>query len=168
MWDDNGDNNYNITTTAPLGTICVFNDDYEYKHFESICFTNGTNTYYKYVCLPILNGVEQTEIIIWKDEEGNTIPEPSDVLTLCSDIEICEPVIEDFLGNNAPDIQFDSIQVIIPKCCEIVITTSAGTITIPAQESKFVFNKSFDCLITGYQINGNCVDKVYTILTKSK
>lgn len=80
---------------------------------------------------------------------------------------LCDPKVETFQGSNATLTQFNEICVMIPKCCEIAITTNAGIIVIPAQPGSYSFNKKFDCFLTSYSISGDCVDKVTTILTKS-
>lgn len=56
----------------------------------------------------------------------------------CCDIKITEGVPSAVLGN-----EFTDIMVNKPECCEVVLQTSAGNITL--KKSLYLYNKEFKC-----------------------
>lgn len=84
----------------------------------------------------------------------------------CNNIT-CQAMQESFTGDNATLALFNSIMMIIPKCCEITLTTSAGTIVLPAQQENWVYSYCFECPVSDFSIEGDCVDDVHVILSKN-
>ena len=152
------------TTVAPLGAPCVGSIDFEFKFFETEkCLPDGTKVK-EVLCISYKDGIEVSTSTFWIVDGVKITTEPLDII----ECEVCDPQTESFLGDNATLTQFNNITVIIPKCCEATITTSAGTIIIPSIGGAKVMTEHFDCFVSDYQITSTCVDEITTILTKTK
>ena len=122
------------------------------------------------------DGVLESVTPFWTDITGTVVPDPTigvDPLLIKKGVcEICNPAIESFYGDNATLAGYNKFTVDIPKCCSVIVTTSAGVITLPAKPTNWVFCENFDCDLTSYSVEineGDCeVDNVFTILTKTK
>lgn len=152
-------------TGAPCGPQCQ--QDFEFKTLGPICFTDeNNNTVQQFICKTFINGVEESTTNIWVLADGTTTDTLPTGLTSC--VEECDPAVESFLGDNATLVNFNSMELFIPKCCEVTVNTSAGSFTLPAQSQKWFYCKEFGCNITEYEIVADCTDDITTILTRTK
>ena len=142
-----------VSVTSTLTTIpCDSGIDVEVDYLCNIV----TGFYDEIVKVFDINGVE-----VSTTTNTTTIP--------C--VVPCTPAMESFQGDNATLTSYNKINLFMPKCCEVTITTDAGTITFPAQDCAWTWCDSFDCELTSYTVsasNPDCLDKITTILTKSK
>lgn len=158
------DNTAQVTTVRPSGSVCSAPEDIEFKFFETEkCLADGSKIK-EVLCQIYEDKTLDTESTFWIVNGSSTNINPGVV----DCIEPCNPLVESFQGNNPTLSEFNNITAIVPSCCEVTITTSAGTITIPAQNSRFTFNQSYDCLVSNYMLSGDCIDDITTILQKSK
>ena len=118
------------------------------------------------------NGVFLSVESFWQDRNGIVVLDPTAGATLVSKgaCKICNPAWESFTGSNATLAGWNKLSLFVPKCCAVQITTSAGTIQLPAQPSAWNFCEVFECLVTGFELtstNGCDINEITTILTKS-
>ena len=174
------DSNLQVTTVAPLGVPCTANcglNDYEFKFFEKeICIERtripvGESSIIQVtevLCILFVNGIEESTSTFWVQDGVKLDTIPSGNIIDCVNELPCVPAQESFLGNNATLTEFNQFTVFIPKCCAVTISTSAGNITLPAQETSWVYADKFECNLTNYSIVSSCVDIITTVLTKTK
>ena len=161
------DANLNSSNTIPTGQPCAVNcvaDDYEFKFFEEIkCTTNGEVK--EVLCILYVNGIETSTETFWIVDGLKTNTQP-----VIIDCEVpCEPAVESFFGNTSTLSEYDTIEVFVPKCCEVTLITSAGSLILPAKNTSYYYSKSFNCFLTSYNITSTCdVNTIQTILTKTK
>lgn len=80
----------------------------------------------------------------------------------------CVPYLASSIGDPAPFFEpFDTFSVVKPRCCEIVISTSAGSVVIPEGVESFT-SPSFPCTISDLSVEGDCVDEVYIVVSREK
>lgn len=79
----------------------------------------------------------------------------------------CDPQIVSFSGNTTETIEYNEMTLFIPKCCGVKITTSVGEIILPPQQTNWSFCQKFDCTLTEYNLEGDCVDDIHSILMKT-
>ena len=76
----------------------------------------------------------------------------------------CVPYIGDSYGEASPTFSpFTSFTIIKPACCDLIVTTSAGTFTLRKGETNFT-SSIFACELTSISIAGDCVDKTHIIV----
>lgn len=161
------DSTLTITNTPPTGQPCsvaCVQEDVEFKYIEKEkCLPDGSKIV-EVLCIPYLGLEQQTPSTFWVVNGVKTDTNPGAI----DCVEECNPLIESFTGNNSTLDSFNSIEVFIPKCCNVTITTTAGTFTLPSQQSTWVYTKQFDCNVGSYNIESNCINEITTILTKTK
>jgi hypothetical protein len=159
------DANLQPTTSPPSGrpceTVCV--TDYE---IVENCYQDTAGNRYKQLLIITLSSGVKSVRTCWLSSDGILSDTEPAGLSPC--VEVCDPAVESFLGNNATLALFNEFSVFVPSCCELTITTSAGEIVLPAQQAPFMFCQKFECFISDYVLSGDCVDEVRTILTKTK
>ena len=102
------------------------------------------------------------------DVDGNTVTtvlQEQDLGTTC--VKVCEPAISEVFGETTTPTEFTAIAVNNPKCCDVLVTTSAGTFTVTKNECGL--SEHFDCVVTleSIAVTGDCDPAtVHTILTK--
>jgi hypothetical protein len=154
---------------APSGSPCGPKCALDYEIVENCYEDPATCEKYKQlITFTFKGGMKEETSVCWILPDGSiSTTEPTGIRP-CTDDCNCDPQVESFQGNAATLTTFNEIDLFVPKCCEITVTTSAGTFTIPSQPSPFNFCKKFDCLVSGYSIAGDCISDVYTLLTKTK
>lgn len=157
------DNTGASTTTRPVGEPCGDPIDYEFKFFQTEKCLNDSKVL-EVLCILYENGAEVSTETFWIVDGVKVTTDPG--VTDC--VIPCEPLIESFLGSNATLAEYNSFEIFIPKCCEVTVTTSAGTFILPAQSLPWVYSKQFECILTEYTIAGDCIDTVTTVLSKTK
>lgn len=151
------------TSTRPDGGICPPEIDYEFKIIETDkCLPSGEHVK-EVLCITFENGVEVNSSMYWLVGGARVLTNPG-----AGECVNCDPKIESFDGDAATLTDFNEVTLFIPSCCEVVLTTSAGVISLPKQKTGWVYNQKFDCLLQNYSISSDCVDEIKTILTKSK
>ena len=159
----------NDVTGTVTPTVCqdvTFDTEKEFYCVDGVDYTRNDCT--KKDKAGVVISVES----YWQDITGAIVEAPTGGVITKGACEICNPAIESFYGNNATLTGFNKFTVDIPKCCSVEITTSAGTITLPAKPINWIFCEHFECDLTNYNIaitDGECKpDDIYTILTKTK
>lgn len=162
------DSDLNPTPTPPTGSPCGRQCSVDYELVQN-CFEDPDTceTYTQLITFLFRDGQEEQSSVSWIFPDGTITDTPPPGLRPCTLDCNCNPATESFTGNNATLDQFNSYQIIAPPCCELTITTSAGTITLPPQPNPYSFTQDFKCSITDYEISGPCIDDVTTILTRT-
>lgn len=95
---------------------------------------------------------ENTATLLYVSTDGQTIIDPYDgsegPVEKCkpeTQEEECEPYIDFFAGDSVPtDQEFHSIGVEKPKCCTVIVTTTAGRFRV-GPDTKFFCPEAFRC-----------------------
>lgn len=105
-----------------------------------------------------VNGAILNPPITWTGADIDT------VVTTLNDC--CEPYFDSFTADNIPAIQaYNSISILKEECCEITVTTDAGTITLPNNVKEWCPD-TFHCCLEDLTITGDCLDKVTVFLQR--
>lgn len=161
------------TDVKPEGTKCNGRPDYEYKWDISVkCIeVDGECKEIKEVFCEIFKGPESIgdPITYWVIDGVKTEDQPDFVD--CDECK-CDPKMVSFLASDgAPaDCLFHNFSLMIPACCEIKITTSAGEYVFDKQDCDRDISEEFDCLLSDFKIDGEpkCLSKIRVYLKKRK
>lgn len=127
------DSDFNEVEDPPEGFPCdthCFQDDYEFKHFET-CFTDGIYNYQRITCVVYRNGVVFNELMMWLLPDGTTTTTKPDDLKRClDDPSVCEPWMGGGKGDGLPSESITDLTLMLGDCtdCQGFVETSIGDI----------------------------------------
>ena len=143
------------TVVSDVDTGVVCRDVEGHADVEHLQYCNPDGFLYTKSVYHIFNenGIPTAEIVLkdWEKTDQRCIEE-------------CVPYTADSYGVASPSFEpFRSFTIIKPECCDLVVTTSAGTITLRKGETNFT-SSVFACDLTSISISGDCVDKTHIIV----
>ena len=147
------DANLQPTDTEPSGSPCGPKCNLDYEIIKD-CFENATTCerYQQLTVFSFKQGQKEVVSTCWVNPDGTITTELPANLQPCSDNCNCNPAMESFLGNGATLPNFHEFSTVIPECCAVKITTSAGEYVFDPVTYPRSICEEFECLISDYNI----------------
>lgn len=119
-------------------------------------------TYRQILCVNL--DASQIDAVVWIDAQANIIAPPGAVVP-------CEAGLAPYMASThgvaAPAFEpFNSFVISKPNCCELTVTTNAGTIVMRPDQATYS-SERFDCLLTGIEIAGPCVGETTIFVNRA-